>query len=322
MDFLLFEITSASILQEGKRLFLKLQNNIEISENINERILQGVNDRKAQLKADIEFRQDIRVTLAEQAEKSNRQVGILVENLIAGYDRITKQKEAELKEGLSLFTLMKRALASIFTKQVSSKVWLETLASDLEKDLKNSLNEKLSLGITDLADSIQQMAKMIDLKIQSSQTILKNDHALFADIAERRANVMKDLQSAFANFMQNTESFNDENLVSKEPIAQNLLAGSGVAVVGAVIMAVTQISVVDITGGILTSVGILFASISTSIGKRKVFNAFRDVLEKGRTQLQTEMTQKLKDYIFILKNRIDNNFKAFDGIARKRRTSN
>lgn len=301
----------------GKAPILKLQNNIEISENINERIFKGVTDRKNQWEADIEFRQDIRETLAQQAEKSKRQVGILVENLVAGYDRITNQKEDELKEGLSLFTLMKRAFASIFTKEASSKIWLETLANDLEKDLKTSLQDKLSTGINDLADSIQQMAKMIDLKIQNSQTILKNDHALFADIAERRANVMKDLHEAFAAFMNNSENFKDENLMGNEPIAQNLMSGSGIAVLGAVIMAVAQTAAFDITGGILTSIGLLFASISTTIGKRKVINAFHAELEKGRTRLENEMSQKLNDYISVLKNRIDKNFENFDELLEK-----
>ena len=79
-----------------------MQNRIETLSNINDRISNGLNLRKKQWKADIEFRNDIRETLDYQVVKSEKQVGVLVENLVAGYDRITRQKEAELKEGLSL----------------------------------------------------------------------------------------------------------------------------------------------------------------------------------------------------------------------------
>ena len=147
----------------GKAPVLKLQNNVATSQNIAERIEEGVNLRKAQYDADINFRKEVRETLLNQEDKSKYQVGVLVENLLGGYDRITKQKEEELRSGLSVFSMIKRSFSSMFSKQTSTKDWLEGLPVELEKDLKLELQSKLQLGITDLADSIQQMAKMIDL---------------------------------------------------------------------------------------------------------------------------------------------------------------
>lgn len=109
---------------------------------------------------------------------------MLVENLLAGYDRITLQKEEELEEGLSFFSLFKRTLAGIFTKKASAQEWLETLAKDLDQQLHLELQNKLNDNVADLADSIQQMAKTIDQKIHHSETILRNNHEIFSDIAD------------------------------------------------------------------------------------------------------------------------------------------
>ncbi len=201
----------------GKAPILKLRNNLDLSRNICERIAQGLETRQTQWDADTAFRADIRDTLDKQAIQSQRQVGILVENLLAGYDRITREKADQLQAGLSVFTLIRRTIAGIFSKQASAKEWLENLANELGTDLEMELQRKLQEGVVDLAESIQQMAKMIDLKIQNSQTILKHNHAIFSAIAERRSNVLRELQDAFERFMSRAENFTARELFPRQP---------------------------------------------------------------------------------------------------------
>jgi GTPase SAR1 family protein len=299
----------------GKAPILKLRNNLDLSRNISERIAQGLDTRGQQWEADTAFRADIRDTLGKQAAQSNRQVGILVENLLAGYDRITREKSDQLTEGLSVFTLIRRTIAGIFSKQASAKEWLEQLANDLGTDLERELQQKLQEGVVDLAESIQQMAKVIDLKIQNSQTILKHNHALFSAIAERRSNVLRDLQDAFARFMNRSENFTARELFpDNQPLSPNLLTGSGLAVIGTILAVVAQGAVFDVTGGVLASIGFLFAGISTSIKRKRVLNGFFEEIKKGRARMEKEVTEKLSTYVDQLKRRIDGNFQDFDAM--------
>jgi small GTP-binding protein len=302
----------------GKAPALKLMNTVETSQNINERIAEGLRLRSRQLEADILFRQDIKETLDDQEVKSNKQVDVLVENLIATYDLITGKKEKELSSGLSFFPLLRRSFASMFSKKASAKEWLESLAEDLEKDMQGQLSHKLSEGVIDLADSIQQMAKIIDLKIRNSETLLKNDHEVFSAIAEKRSNVLRDLQEAFTKFINETENFTDEALFpDKQTLSPNLAAGSGVAAIGVILMAVTNGMVFDITGGVLTTIGLIFAGVSTSIKRKKILESFSLEVDKGRTRINEEVTDKLKTYIAHLKERIDSNFTKFDELIEK-----
>lgn len=297
----------------GKAPILKLHNNIDTASNINARIAEGVALREKQFKADTEFRSDVKETLIKQETKSLKQVDVLVENMLAGYGRITRAKEQELSEGLSFFPLLRRSIASIFSKKSSLKEWLEDLARELETELNRELKAKLNDGVVDLADSIQQMAKMIDLKIRSSETILRDDHELFSDIAERRNNVLRELQEQFAQFVSRTENFTDESLFpDKSSVSPGLAASSGLAVIGIVLAAVTQGAVFDITGGILTTVGLIFAGITTSSKRKQVLREFRKEIEKGSRRLEEEVSTNLKTYITNLRSRIDENFVKFD----------
>lgn len=302
----------------GKAPILKLQNNITLSQNISGRIRKALETRQAQFKADTEFRDDIRQTLDNQESKSYKQVDILVENLVAAYERITREKEAELSAGLGFFSLLRRSFTSIFSKKTSIKEWLDQLALDMERSLNSELRNKLDEGVSDLADSIQQMAKLIELKIKSNQTILNSDHDIFSDIAERRGRVIMELQEAFAKFMNRSENFADSELFpDKRSVSPNIATGSGLAVIGLILAAVTQGMVFDVTGGVLTTIGVLFAGVSSSIKRRQILAGFRKEIEKGKSKLEQEVSDKLKSYILHLKNRIDSNFNGFDNMLER-----
>lgn len=299
----------------GQAPYLKLINNVATSRNIGDRIAKGLADRKTQWEADTAFREDIHQTLIEHETRAFKQVNLLVENLLAGYDRITLRKGRELNEGLSFFSLLRRSFTAIFSRNTSVKEWLNELANSLERELNDELRQKLSGSVEDLADSIQQMAKVVDLKIRNSQTILRDDHDLFSDIAEKRINVLRELQDAFAQFIGQTENFADAKLFpDKSSISPNIATGSGLAVVGLILSAVTQGAVFDVTGGVLTAIGLIFAGATASIKRRKIIGGYETEVAKGRERIEMEVTEKLKTYISHLKNKIEANFWRFDSM--------
>lgn len=124
---------------------------------------------------------------------------------------------------------------------------------------------------------------------------------------------MDDLRETFNQFMKRSENFeDDEVLPSDQNFSPNIAAGSGLAVIGMVIAGVAQGSVMDITGGIFTAVGVLFAGITVGVGRRKVLGAYAKEIDKGRKKLESEVDDKLKLYVNNIKEKVEGNFKEFD----------
>ena len=297
----------------GKAPFLKLINNAETALNINDKIFKGVILRKEQYESDLRFRNDIKESLNHQEEKTNRQVSILIENLIASYDRITGRKRAELTQGSGVFRMLKRSITSKFGNSESPKIWLESIATSLEADLNLEFKSKLQDGVIDIADSIQNMGRLIDSKIKNSETILKHDHEIFSDIAERRANVLRDLQKAFSGFLSSSDNFYDNELIQgANEIAPNLAKGGGIAIVGIFLTTITNIMVVDVTGGILTAIGFVFAGVTIGLNRSKILKGYDVEVNKGRERIREEISLKLNSYTARIKQKIDDNFFKFD----------
>lgn len=301
----------------GRGALMKLQNNLTTSKGILNRIRQGLDLRAEQYRTDLAFRADIHQTLDHQEAKSNHQSGILIENLLNGYDRITKNIGRELDNGLSFPAMLRRSVMGIFSKQGSIKDWLDELTQKLETHLNAELRAKLSDGVVDLADSVQQMAKMIDLKIRNNthNASVKSDSYIFEDISDKRAAVLRDLQEAFGRFLSRSESFTDARLFPENAaISPNIAAGSGVAVIGLILAGVTKTAVFDITGGVLTGIGLLFAGITAGLQRRKIVNGYFEEIERGRRQMEEALRDKLISYVRIIKSRINDNFADLDAL--------
>jgi hypothetical protein len=104
-------------------------------------------------------------------------------------------------------------------------------------------------------------------------------------------------------------------------MAPNLAAGGGIAVVGIILAAVVQGTVVDITGGIMTGVGLLFAAVTLGLNRNRIINSFKTEIEKGRRIMEYEVSEKLNDYTQRIKTRIDNNFTNFDNLLAEEKST-
>jgi GTPase SAR1 family protein len=299
----------------GKAPLLKLKNNLKTAQNVSKRIASGLEVLSEQYQMDLAFRIDITETLNEQEAKSKKQVDILVENMIDTYDSISMRTEKELREGLGFFTLLRRTVASVFSKKESSKAWLDDISTRLEMDLNTALTEKLKNGVGDIADNIQQMVKIIDLKIRNSKTVLKDNEHIFSDLSERRANVLRDLQSEFAAFINHSENFLDSSMFpEKDNFSPNIATGGGLAAIGVILAAVTQGMVFDITGGVLTVIGLAVSSFTVSSKRKELFEEYEAAISKGKVALSTDITHRLNDYIVTIKDKTDRNFEDFDAL--------
>ncbi|MDF1696009.1 MAG: dynamin family protein [Saprospiraceae bacterium] len=297
----------------GKAPYLKIANNINTSFAINEKIVKSLELREKQWQHDQAFRNEIKTTLDNQESKTNKQIDNLKTSLLASYNKITQEKAAELEDGLGFLSVIKRSFNSIFGSEQNLKNWLDQQVKDFEYKLNTSLKEKLHDGIIDVADNIQIMGKLVHAKIKDSKTILEDSDEIFADIAEKRANVLIDLQKSFTNFLNDSENFYDESIKNEaKSFAPNLATGSGMAIVGGIITAISQSAVFDITGGILAAVGLTFAGVTLGLKKRKVIRGFKKEIKEGHQKLEWEVSEKLRTYTKRIKDKIDHNFYQLD----------
>ena len=127
--------------------------------------------------------------------------------------------------------------------------------------------------------------------------------------------VLRELKDNFGEFLQQTENFAGKEIMPQaSAVSPNLAAGSGIAVIGIALTAMTTIPALDITGGIMSAVGVLFAGGTILMKRGRILRGFAEEINKGRAQLEETITDKLKAYVSGIRNKIDGNFEEFDSL--------
>lgn len=85
-------------------------------------------------------------------------------------------------------------------------------------------------------------------------------------------------------------------------------------IVGIVLAAITKGAIFDVTGGVISGLGFLFAGALAFFQKRKFMDAFRKEIAKGRLSLESDVRVKLNDYIVNIRKKIESSFNDFDGL--------
>jgi small GTP-binding protein len=305
----------------GNVIRLKIQSLLNTSLNITDTIKQGLALREEQMKADTTFRDRIHILLDSAEKKSWKQVEDLDESLINEYDRITDSIQRDFQEGLGFFNLLKKSIMSIFDSSEGMKEWTNKITGRIESELRPSLENKIREGLGSLADSIQHMATSIDNEILKSKAGIKSNNQVFTDIANKRQERFEQLHRNFNEWASNANNFVASDLLDQSnSLLPQVQAGGALAVIGAVLAAITHGTALDVTGGILSVVGLTIAGVAAAFSKNKIVRQFADEIAKGRQKLDDQLEDKLKTYVREIKTKIDNNFFEFDTfLAEERR---
>lgn len=294
----------------GDVYILKLKSNLETSKEILSKIEDGTNLRSQQLEADKIFRDELKGDINEQEKISFDRTDKMIDSLLDSYDLITSQAREELNGGLNFFKLAGRSVRKVFGgKEPSMKEWLNGINRQMEKDLRSRFQSNLEVSMGGISDSIKHMVKLVETRIQSSPTILKSDNEIFGDIADRRQDAIKAIQDNYTRFVENNENFIDRELNPKaSSFMPDVATGGGLAIVGAILTATTNVAVFDVTGGILTAVGLAFAGGTMFFKKRSVMEGFDQEIGKGRIQLKNTIEDQIKRYTHNIKERLNSSF--------------
>lgn len=292
---------------------LKLQSLLQTATQILKNIQNGIDNRQKQLEIDSAFRHKINLLLNQAELKSNRHADELLNDILTSYDSITQSISFDFENGLGVFTLLKKSFLSIFDKSQSMEQWLPTITQRFETELRPAVDKKIREAVGAIAESVKQLAEIIDAEIRQNEAILKSNHQIFGDIAEKRHDKLEKLQSNFEQIVYETEQYmTNEVSQQSSTLMPNMAVGSALTALGVILMGVTHTVALDITGGILSVAGISVAGIATALKKQKIINEFKTEIEKGRNRLKQQIEEKLKTYTKEINTKIDNNFLEFD----------
>jgi hypothetical protein len=130
------------------------------------------------------------------------------------------------------------------------------------------------------------------------------------DFWQRRDAMIEELQRNLADLRPET-LFSEKLAQSPERAGSTLVSGGAMTLVGALLLATTHITVLDVTGGLLTGAGLLLTGGALVTRRGRMRREFRENLQTGRVRLGEALETRLNEEINAIYHRISQRLNPF-----------
>jgi len=290
----------------GKHLYEKLEGQMGTASSLCETVEKSLAAARGQLESDQALQRRIQSKLACGAGRSAKEIDALVDRLVTKYDSIAAEFKKEFREGLEVLSIIKRILPG----SESAKKWLEGLQKRFEEKLTAKLNEIAKQEAEFFIDAIKALMREI---LNDLEALTKPKEAF--DTAERmdkrRVEVTESVKGKLRELSQNIDVMLKTLSDSANNLPATVAVGGAVAVIGAIIAAAIKVALFDITGGVLTAIGLSIAGIALLWKRGRIIEQFEDGLDKGKEEFHQELKDKLAVDLRVVYSEMEKVFQDF-----------
>lgn len=288
---------------------IKIRGILDVVRKVVEETLAGLAAEEAQLKIDEEQVANIRTTIQDIHAETERDFARLQERVMAAYTRKSRELVKDVGDRLSIGRMLKHPLENRNLKQdIEDKV--NKFRDRVESDINAIVLEELNHANERIVKLIDQLMARIEKNIQQIERVQVDEHkqTLVDEIKERIRRMLE--KELFGHNWQ------PESLSS---VGIKMVGGGLLGAVGLAVLAVTQVTIIDVTGGIVTLIGGLFAGGSLLFVGRRVVTKVQEELDQSELTLNADLKDKLAAWIRHLQNNIADPFVPMLRDVEKRR---
>jgi len=268
--------------------------------------------RKSKYAKDFDTREKINNIITSKESLTLANINALATKCINVFDANTDKTLEELNKGIGFFSFTFKSLRAVFGGQ-TNKDWLEKVNKSHVENLNKDTNLVLEGGIDSLKSDItymvigvkEELDKLNDLNIKSTE--------MFNKIDEKRNETVGSLKQNLTDFIDKSAVFNGEKILKGDGVDYTgVNVAGGVAAIGGTLALITKASVLDITGGIATGLGLIVAGGIAFTKKGKYITAVKEALAKKRADFEESLNKNLSSYFIEIKTKINDQFTDFD----------
>jgi GTPase Era involved in 16S rRNA processing len=268
--------------------------------------------RKSKFSKDSETREKINSIILSKESLTLANIKSLINKCMNVFDANTEKTLNQLNKGIGFFSFTFKSIRSIFGGE-NTKTWLENVNKGHVENLNKDTNLVLEGGTDSLKSDITYMVIGVKDELDSLEDLHINPKDMFNKIDEKRNEMLGALKQNLTDFLDKSSVFGGDKILNKEGVDYTgVNVAGGVAAIGGALTFITQLSVLDITGGIATGLGLIVAGGIAITKKGKYIKAVKEALSRKREDFEESLSNNLISYFNQIKNKINDQFTDFD----------
>lgn len=268
--------------------------------------------RKEKFAKDFETRERISGIIATKESLTLNNIENLTKKCLAAYDKNTNHTLDQLRQGIGFFSFTMKSIRAMFGGE-TTKTWLEKVNKNHVEQLNKDTNAVLGSGIDSLKSDITYMVIGVKEELNTLEDLHIKPTEMFNKIDEKRNEIVGSLKQNLTDFLDKSSVFKGEEIVKRDGVDYTgVNVAGGVAAIGGALTFITNIAVLDITGGVATGLGLLVAGGIAFTKKGKYIAAVKNALQQKRTEFEDSLSNNLGSYFNQIKTKINTQFTDFD----------
>jgi len=228
------------------------------------------------------------------------------------YDKHTEETLDELKQGIGFFSFTLKSIKAMFGGQKTTD-WLEDVNKNHVEQLNKDTNLVLEGGTDGLKSDITYMVIGVKEALDTLTDVPIQPTEMFNKIDKKRNEIVGSLKQNLTDFIDKSDVFRGKEIAKKDGVDYTgVNVAGGVAAIGGALTFITNIAVLDITGGVATGLGLLLAGGIAFSKKGKYIAAVEEALAQKRKDFEHSLTHNLGSYFNQIKEKVNNQFVDFD----------
>ena len=290
----------------------KIIEDVKIIKKLMVDINQEFGLRKTKYTKDSEARERIAGIIKAKESLTLSNIQNLTQKSLAAYDANTEKTLEELNKGIGFFSFTYKSIRSVFGG-ISTQEWLENVNKEHVERLNKDTNLILDSGVDSLKSDITYMVIGVKEELDALEDLRSKSTEMFHKIDEKRNEIVHSLKQNLTDFLDKSSVFKGDQVVKNSGVDYTSVnVAGGVAAIGGALTFITQISILDITGGLATGLGLLVAGGIAFSKKGKYIADVKEALAKKRTLFENTLNNNLSSYFNQIKTKINDQFIDFD----------
>jgi len=284
---------------------LKLKSIIDSIKEILSRLNKDINLYKIEIKSYTEIVENIKISLKNDEEHSRYEIDSLIDRLIGGYNLVAINFKKDLKRVLSYGKFLRIAIP--FNKGNSIKSEIEILEKNFKEKVMMQFQIEAKEGARYFIDGVRKLLESLIQELNKMENTVKNED-FFTKIPDNREKIIEDVRIKLGDFLENDSFVKTLESSLPESLSPALLTEGAIAIVSGIILASTNITFLDVTGGILTSLGVIVSSGALILKRNKIINQFQIEIDKVEKEFQEDIRRILNEKFDIIYKTINDSF--------------
>lgn len=290
----------------------KIIEDIKVIKKLKNDISEEFELRKSKYNTDFESRARIKSIISNKEDLTLSNIETLARKCLDAYDANTARLLETLQEGIGFFSFTFKSIRSVFGGE-STQEWLENVNRQHIQRLNRDINQILDSGMDALKSDITYMVIGVKEELDQLREGQLKPAEMFKKIDDKRHEILQSLQQNLVDFIDKSTVFGQEALAGRAEVDYTgVNVAGGLAAVGGTLALISQASVLDVTGGIATGLGLLVAGGIAITKKGKYINSVKEALAEKRVAFEQSLRNSLSSYFEQIKLKINEQFADFD----------